>query len=258
MTFGNGDGETTFNLPDLMGRFAQGDSVPGQKIDPGLPNITGSISNPSHSDTFSFGGEWGTTADSGALASSMFITNKAIAEANWAGGAVLESITFNASASNSIYGASNTVQPPSLTLLPCIKAFNATVNQGSVDITELANSVSQKIDKTINNKPVRYVVDTYSDGGCCGWRKWSDGFIEQWGGLMTNTTGIINVVFYLPFSSPDYYTSVTSGMTSSSIADWYMQIKYQTQTTTGFTAMGSVTGYVLGFNWYACGMGEQG
>ena len=42
-TFGEGDGETTFNLPDLIDRFAQGSKTPGQKIEAGLPNITGEI-----------------------------------------------------------------------------------------------------------------------------------------------------------------------------------------------------------------------
>ena len=35
-TFGEGDGSTTFNLPDLIGRFAQGSNTPGQKIDANL------------------------------------------------------------------------------------------------------------------------------------------------------------------------------------------------------------------------------
>ena len=33
--------------------------------------------------------------------------------------------SFDSRVSNPIYGASNTVQPPALTLLPCIKAFDA-------------------------------------------------------------------------------------------------------------------------------------
>lgn len=46
-------------LPDLAGRFAQGSMTPGQKIEAGLPNITGTINNPSPADTaFTFGGEW--------------------------------------------------------------------------------------------------------------------------------------------------------------------------------------------------------
>ena len=52
-------------------------------------------------------------------------------------------VDFSAQRSNSIYGTSDTVQPPALTLLPCIKAFDAAVNPGLVDITELANDVAE-------------------------------------------------------------------------------------------------------------------
>ena len=81
-TFGAGDGKTTFNLPNLIGRFAEGSATPGT-----------SLYNP-------------------------------------------------------IYGASDTVQPPALTLLPCIKAFDAAIDSGLIDITELANEVAGKADKT--------------------------------------------------------------------------------------------------------------
>lgn len=99
------------------------------------------------------------------------------------------------------------------------------------------------------------MVDAYCDGRSGGWRKWSDGLLEQWGALTTNTSAIANGVFYIPFANPDYYLSVTSGITTNTRADWFMQIKYGTETVTGFTALGSVTGYVLGFKWYACGQG---
>ena len=49
--------------------------------------------------------------------------------------------------SNPIYGASETVQPPALTLLPCIKAFDAAINPGLIDITELAQEMADKTDK---------------------------------------------------------------------------------------------------------------
>ena len=41
--FGQGDGTSTFNLPDLINRFAQGGLLPGQKIEAGLPNIKGTV-----------------------------------------------------------------------------------------------------------------------------------------------------------------------------------------------------------------------
>lgn len=42
-TFDAGDGETTFNLSDLMGRFAQGNNTAGKKVEAGLPNIVASF-----------------------------------------------------------------------------------------------------------------------------------------------------------------------------------------------------------------------
>ena len=42
-TFGSGDNESTFNLPDLIDRFAEGSSTPGVKREAGLPNIAGVV-----------------------------------------------------------------------------------------------------------------------------------------------------------------------------------------------------------------------
>lgn len=58
---------------------------------------------------------------------------------------------LDASRSNPIYGASDTVRSPALTLLPCIKAFDAATSPGLIEITGLANDV--------DGKPVRYVID---------------------------------------------------------------------------------------------------
>ena len=59
-----------------------------------------------------------------------------------------QTLQINAAASNPIYGASDTVQPPALTLLPCIKAFDAATNPGLIDITELAQEIANKTDKS--------------------------------------------------------------------------------------------------------------
>lgn len=132
--FGEGDGSTTFNLPDLIDRFAQGSNTPGQKIEAGLPNITGA---PAGTLSYSSGG----TA-TGAF-KNVYVDGF--------GGAAFDSyrssINFDASRSNPIYGASDTVQPPALTLLPCIKAFDAATNPGLIDITELAQEIADKTDK---------------------------------------------------------------------------------------------------------------
>lgn len=110
--YGAGDGETTFNLPNSIGKFSQGDSTAGTEKEPGLPNITGvlrKLNNPSI-----------TVADSGAF--------QDISDQDQVNGCYDTQAQntplrtkFDASLSNPIYGASDTVQPPALTVLPCIK-----------------------------------------------------------------------------------------------------------------------------------------
>lgn len=106
-TFGSGDGSTTFTLPNLIDKFAQGSTTVGTVKSAGLPNITGSLS------TAEWSAEW-----SGAFSRNNR-TNRTYAHSYEPGGGTAYS--FNASRSSSIYGNSTTVQPPALTLLPCIK-----------------------------------------------------------------------------------------------------------------------------------------
>ena len=40
-TYGEGDGSTTFNLPNLIGKFIEGLATAGIEHEAGLPNITG-------------------------------------------------------------------------------------------------------------------------------------------------------------------------------------------------------------------------
>lgn len=106
--YGWGDGETTFVLPNYRGRVIQGGDMTS-KIEAGVPNITGSIEN----------SRW-TLALDGEGALSRDIRNygdygTGITSSNYT------LLKFDASLSNSIYGASDTVQPPALSLLAQIK-----------------------------------------------------------------------------------------------------------------------------------------
>ena len=244
--FGEGDGETTFNLPDLVGRFAQGSMVPGQKVEAGLPNITGSTG----ASTWSNVG-----AGSGCIVTTT--------GGSWSTGTPMYSgygsFAIDASKSSSIYGSSQTVQPPALTLLVCIKAFDAASNPGLVDVAGLAKdvhrlsqAVDNKLDKTDNDVRLRYVCDAHrSDRGW--YRKWSDGWVEQ-GGI--SPMGTISLL--LPFDSTDYVamkqwtnTGVTSVITTntSRVSDL---VCVRSKTTTSFSAVdpGFMTGQI---GWYACG-----
>ncbi len=113
-------------------------------------------------------------------------------------------INFDLSRSNPIYGASNTVQPPALTLLPCIKAFDAATNPGLIDITGLANEVASH----------KHVTETFNDG--TNWyRKWPDGWVEQGGTTSGNNTPQINLL--VPMQDANYFVtrSIISGYDSN-------------------------------------------
>ena len=142
-TFGAGDGKTTFNLPNLIGRFAEGSATPGTVKEAGLPNLVGYSDTVGFSDTrfeptgcFYPAEEWN--------AGTFNIVEKT-------GTAGANVVRFDASHGNPTYGKSDTVQPPALTLLPCIKAFDAAVDSGLIDITELANEMAGKADTNLSN-----------------------------------------------------------------------------------------------------------
>ena len=106
--YGSGNGSSTFTLPNLRDIFIQGASSTsnvGQTVAAGLPNITGS-----------FVSVYGGNSVSGAFTSTGSGHTKQ--GTDWDG----QAISFSASASSGIYGASTTVQPPAIRLLPCIKS----------------------------------------------------------------------------------------------------------------------------------------
>ena len=95
------------SLPTLQG----GDTVLVKAA--GIPNITGSILNLAH------GSKVGATANGAFTRTEGTDTGNAGAETGYNGPTNI--FNFNASKSNSIYGNSNTVQPPALQLIPQIK-----------------------------------------------------------------------------------------------------------------------------------------
>lgn len=112
-TFGDGDGSTTFNLPNMIGRFPEGASTVGTVKDAGLPNLVGSSDTVGFSDTryeptgcFYPAEEWNVG------------TFNIVEKTGTAGANV---IRFDASHGNPIYGNSTTVQPAALTLKYMIK-----------------------------------------------------------------------------------------------------------------------------------------
>lgn len=113
-TFGSGDGSTTFTLPNLIDKFAQGSTTVGTVKSAGLPDITGSVKNLMSPDS-----SWSVSSTSGAFTAGAL--GKLSSDITSGQSDVGFDLSFIASLSSSIYGNSTTVQPPALTLLPCIK-----------------------------------------------------------------------------------------------------------------------------------------
>lgn len=104
--FGVGDGNTTMILPNYLNRVLQGGDSPAV-LEAGLPNITGYISYICNG-----------TSSSGALSYTVQQYGIGVADSRKAN---IGRLNLNAQNSNSIYGASYTVQPPAIVLIPQIK-----------------------------------------------------------------------------------------------------------------------------------------
>lgn len=117
---GEGDGETTFNLPDLRDAWilcAGTEHEAGDNVAEGLPDIQGQLNTLSGTrawlirtavGAFSKTDNTGTSGEDGSEVQSVADTNRT------------NSVFFHASNSNSIYGAQSHVTPASVAVLPCI------------------------------------------------------------------------------------------------------------------------------------------
>lgn len=116
--FGKGDGSSTFVLPDYRERMMQYTEWNiGMIRGAGLPNITGQIGK-------IWGGVWALPTNTdyrGAIQPGELVANQGIPSTTAASGTVATHDNFNASWSNSIYGSSNTVQPPAINVIPILR-----------------------------------------------------------------------------------------------------------------------------------------
>ena len=106
--FGEGDGSTTFNLPNCSGKFLQmnTDKNIGDTLEAGLPNITADMGNPNTLTNY---------PERGTVSGAFYEKFNNVGYGNTSsGGSTRWSIGFDASLSNEIYGNSDTVQPPAI------------------------------------------------------------------------------------------------------------------------------------------------
>ncbi|OUO94817.1 phage tail protein [Cloacibacillus sp. An23] len=130
---GAGDGETTFNLPDLRDVWilcAGTEHEAGDRVAEGLPNLTGQIQARNYSNNSGSPMPPNNIVDSGVYNGAGLISTEFQSGDEW--GDVLSTGTsnttgqrttvlrFNAQNDNDIYGASDHVTPKSVVLTPCI------------------------------------------------------------------------------------------------------------------------------------------
>ena len=117
-TYGSGNGSTTFNLPNLTDKFIQGSDTAGTVKSAGLPNIKGNFSV-----NVAEGGYRLEVSTNEAFYSRIDTRGRKVTDAGEAtsydGSSAFPG--FDASRYNSIYGNSDTVQPPALTMRYIIK-----------------------------------------------------------------------------------------------------------------------------------------
>ena len=111
-TYGEGDGNTTFNLPNLQDKFIEGagTNAVGTEMSAGLPNITGEFGAQGSMPVTSLGTGAFRVAQIGRIDKDYSDKDNYSLKQS-----------FNASRSSSVYGKSDTVQPPAVVMNYIIK-----------------------------------------------------------------------------------------------------------------------------------------
>lgn len=202
--YSSGDGSTNFRTP----KFAPYQQIAIEVVQAtqdhqaGLPNIDG--------DT---GINVGSTPSSTPSSGAFYHKTTTLTHMVGSGYNTTPAILFDASRSNTIYGASDTIQPESHKWVMCVVAYGIATNVGSVDIQSVMSAVNAvqasiteiegKISSKLEDSTVHITETWKSTNGNSSYHKWSDGFIEQWGLLNGSGSGGI-VTFPKQFSNTKY------------------------------------------------------
>lgn len=193
--YSDGDGSTTFRLPRIIG-FVEGVTAAnvGAFTGAGLPDITGrtaGVNIVGADGAFQLVSAMTAGGISPAQSGSFYVSN------------------FDASRSNPIYGNSDTVQPESVGMVWCVRAFGAAVNQGTVDITALAQMLNLKADldlSNVNATGLAKLVGSVSKAAN-GYLQLENGLIVQWGYNLITAAGTPQYIT-LPIEFPTAIANV--------------------------------------------------
>ena len=151
-----GGDSTNFNVPNLVNKFVQGSDISGTEKQAGLPNITGEAWIRVREGSSSADSIERTTGAFTRGSSRSYKRASAVADDS-----ASKSLKIDASLSNPIYGNSDTVQPPALTMTYIIKAFHT--NEGADSSVELEDNVINHIDTRIDNKVSEQVTEQVTE-----------------------------------------------------------------------------------------------
>lgn len=203
VAFSMGDGSTTFRLPRLLG-WAKGGAQAdvGNTHEAGLPNITGSIS------PLVFGKMYdGQKKGAFAYENNHFNMSQGTAGVSFG----QQNISFNASKSNAIYGASTEVQPAGFVGVYYIRAFHGTTNEGLADVTALANEKADRDLSNISDTGKQTILSHVIASGN-GYIKFADGTMIQYIPTSPNSIpGNAGKTYYFPlsFANTSYLISLS-------------------------------------------------
>lgn len=233
--YSDGDGSTNFRTPKFAPyqQIAIEVAQATQYHQAGLPNIDG--------DT---GINVGTTPSNTPSSGAFYHKTTTLTHMVGGGYNTTPAILFDASRSNTIYGASDTIQPGAHSWVMCVVAYGVATNVGSVDIQNVMSAVNA-VQAQVGEIPTpkAYVTKTHVSG-TQGYRVWSDGFIEQWGKVTVSGEDTNNTLtFQKPFKNTNYNIQ-TAGWR---ITDRHACVMSKTATSVTLRAWNNVN------DWYAFG-----
>lgn len=189
---------------------ALSDSELGKSYNAGLPNITGTMGTVvtgSGYDSYNEGALYLVKNSSGSNTFGSTSGSRSI-------------YGFDASLSDSIYGASDTVQPNAVALRYFVVVANGKLNQSAADWSAWVSVLSGKVNKDHSNDEKPYVTETYKNEGSW-YRVWSDGWCEQ--GFLTHA-GMIT--FLKTYGDTNYTINATQVETGSTSNQYFGTVKF--------------------------------
>ena len=188
-----------FKLPRTKWGFTGIRSGVGGYVEAGLPNITGSVTKNLYSNTPTTTGSFvkGSTSD----------TNLR----NDGGGEPAGTLSFDASRSSSVYGNSDTVQPPATQMY--LYFYVGNFEQSAIEQTAGLNA--EMFNDLNAHKVIDFQVPT-AGNGYTWYRKYADGWVEQGGYVAVR--GQQNTTITLPVGMADtnYVVQITNDFNNAS------------------------------------------